>query len=94
MASSQTFLAPKSLAQQPNKIVITADLLQQIKRKVEEMGPGPFTPEQQKQRENYLRYFNVDNQSTQNVNIQQQQHQSASSSDQTNPNPTNTAQVI
>ena len=72
MASSQTFLAPKipvQLQQQPqgNKVImITPELIQQIKKKLEEMGPGPFTPEQQKQRDSYMKYINLENQA-QNV---------------------------
>lgn len=69
MASSQqTFLAPKIPAQQQvNKVQITPEVIQNIRKKLEEMGPGPFTPEQAKQRDTYLKYINLENQSNQPV---------------------------
>jgi hypothetical protein len=73
MASSQTFLAPKipvqiQQQQQGNKVImITPEIIQQVKKKLEEMGPGPFTPEQQKTRESYMKYINLENQAIQNV---------------------------
>lgn len=64
MASSQpTFLAPKPAQPQSNKVPITPELIQTVKKRLEDMGSGPFTPEQQKQRETYLKYISLENQS-------------------------------
>ena len=55
--------------QQQQKQILTPELIQQIRRKLDEMGPGPFTPEQQNKRESYIRYLNLEIQANQNVII-------------------------
>ncbi len=67
MASQQQFLAPK----QPQKqITLNPEIIHTIKEKLKDLGPGPYTPEQQKQKENLLKYLNYD---TQQQQLQQQQ---------------------
>ncbi len=64
MASQQQFLAPK----QPQKqITLNPEIIHTIKEKLKDLGPGPYTPEQQKQKENLLKYINYDTQQQQQV---------------------------
>ncbi len=68
MASQQQYLAPK----QPQKpTTLTPDMIYSIKEKLKELGPEPYTPEKQKEKDNLLKYLNFDTQQQQQQQIVQ-----------------------